>query len=482
MDSQAWFNHEQGVHRLQWQCDFCNAHPFKALAAFQNHLREKHRDGFTESQLPLISGISKQYPDSYTTTDCLFCYGKEFEENTRKRNPGLPQDKAISLTPLQFRAHVASHMVGLALFAIAGSTSWDEEDEEDEEGDFTGSVSNVALNENHPTAVPIKRKSHTESEVLDSESPQEKWRSPIPSQEDLGPSEDIGAHTALDVPESDVVIDWKSIKPVLGTVEKMDKITQQKKWNDRARDNRGQYLSLKQVSDIIEEGIKFEIPESNDYLNHYKEQRAAGIAWEANAEELIKAENIHYPQLEALSAQAQAAALPVSTETLAIVDQILNKQREACRQSISLYERSRNEDYTKRPKYAEVCEICLRLTELNSRPSGILDLEKEQKRHEDWMRKGKKLFGKANAPLHILKTHMEYVLERNLDCFDINSDKPRVPAEPASREPSPLDGKLHSWGDPRFQEVFCICRRVEAGMMIECKLCHEWQVTNILLI
>jgi histone demethylase JARID1 len=257
-------------------------------------------------------------------------------------------------------------------------------------------------------------------------------------------------------------------------VEQLDKLVQQMKWNDRARDNRGKFLSLKEVSDIIDEAVKLEIPEYNDYLNHYKEQRAAGMQWETKAQELIQAEAIHYPQLEALSQQAQAAALPVSTETLSAVDQILNKQREAHRQILSLYERSRNEDFTKRPKYQEVRETTERLAELNSKPSGTLDLEKEQKRHEDWMRKGKKLFGKANAPLHILKSHMEYVLERNLDCFDINSDKPRVPAEPASREPSPSDAKLHSWEDPRFREVFCICRRVEAGMMIECELCHEW--------
>jgi histone demethylase JARID1 len=258
-------------------------------------------------------------------------------------------------------------------------------------------------------------------------------------------------------------------------IDRLDTIVQQMKWNDRARDNRGQGLSLKDVSDLIEEGIKLEIPLYNEFLCHYKEQRDAGIAWENKAKELISAEVVHYPQLEALSTQAQAAALPVSPETLAAVDQILNKQREAHRQILSLFERSRNEDFTKRPKYAEVRETMEHLTELNSKPNGTLDLEKEQKRHEDWMRKGKKLFGKANAPLHILKSHMEYVLERNLDCFDINSDKPRLPAEPASREPSPAPpDKLHSWEDPRFREVFCICRRIEAGMMIECELCHEW--------
>lgn len=257
-------------------------------------------------------------------------------------------------------------------------------------------------------------------------------------------------------------------------VEKLDKIVQQMKWNDKARDSRGGFMTLKEVSDMIEDAAKLDIPEYNDYLNHFREQKAAGLAWEAKAKELVNAETVHYPQLEALSLQAQNLLLPVSADTLASVDLILNKQREAHRQIISLVERSRLDDFTKRPKYIEVRETMEKLAELNSKPTGTLDLEKEQKRHEDWMRKGKKLFGKANAPLHILKSHMEYVLERNSDCFDINSDKPRMPAEPASREPSPSEAKLHSWEDPRFREVFCICRRIEAGMMIECELCHEW--------
>ena len=258
-------------------------------------------------------------------------------------------------------------------------------------------------------------------------------------------------------------------------LEKLERLVQQMKWNDRARDGRGQTLTLKDVTDIIEEGIKLEIPAYNDFLTFYQEQREAGMLWDAKAKEVINAEIVHYPQLEALSQQAQQSNLPVSTETLAQVDQILNKQREAHRQIMSLFIRSQKADYNERPKYLEMRETMDQLAELNNKPSGTLDLEKEQKRHEDWMRKGKKLFGKANAPLHILKSHMDYVLERNVDCFDINLDKPRLPAEPASREASPEEeAKVHSWEDPKFREVFCICRRVEAGMMIECELCHEW--------
>ncbi|KAK6608865.1 histone demethylase jarid1 [Botrytis cinerea] len=257
-------------------------------------------------------------------------------------------------------------------------------------------------------------------------------------------------------------------------IDKLEKEVQQMKWNDRARDNRGIFLSLKEVSDIIDEATKLQVSDYNDYLSYYKEQKIAGMNWEIKAKEVIGAETVHYPQLEALSQQAQAASLPVSQETLAKVDQILNKHREVHKQIVSLYDRCRDPDFMKRPAYAEVALLQKELQGLGSKPSGTLDLEKEIKRHEDWMREGKKLFGKANAPLHILKQHMEYVMERNVDCFDISQDKPRLPAEPLSREPSPSNDKLHSWEDPRFREVFCICRRIEAGMMIECELCHEW--------
>ena len=256
-------------------------------------------------------------------------------------------------------------------------------------------------------------------------------------------------------------------------VDRLSRVQEQMRWNEKARSSRGAFLSLKEVQDLIEEGKRLEIPSYNDHLKFYCDQMLAGEAWERKARELIDAEIVHYPQLEALSNQVQVNALPVSRETLASVDQILHKQREAHRQILDITERCRNPDYTKRPKYSEAVDISKKLEDLNSKPNGTLDLENEKKRHEDWMRKGKKLFGKSNAPLHILKSHLEYVLERNSDCFDVDHDTPRLPGEPVSREASPEQGGSR-WEDPRSRQVFCICRKIEAGMMIECELCHEW--------
>ncbi|KAK9768946.1 putative Lid2 complex component lid2 [Seiridium cardinale] len=286
-------------------------------------------------------------------------------------------------------------------------------------------------------------------------------------------------HVLIQSEESieELLEEGRSFNVDMPEIDKLQLVLEQKRWNTKAKANRSVFMSLDEVTQLIEEGVRLDIPPYNDHMKYFNEKLAAGRQWQSKATELINAEIVHYPQLEALSNQVQHGALPVSQETLHAVDQILHKQREAHRQILDLMERSRESDYTKRPKYLDVLEVMKKLEDLNSKPTGTLDLEREQRRHEDWMRKGKKLFGKTNAPLHILKNHLEYVLDRNLDCFDITSDKPRLPAEPASRAPSEereANKVPRSWDDPTFREVFCICRRVEAGMMIECELCHEW--------
>lgn len=255
-------------------------------------------------------------------------------------------------------------------------------------------------------------------------------------------------------------------------IDQLSRMLDQMRWNEKARNSRTLFMALTDVKELIEEGRRLDIPSYNDHFKFYIEQMHAGESWEAKARELIQAEFVHYPQLEALSSQVQAGALPVSKETLAAVDQILHKQREAHRQILDITVRCRDPDFRKRPKYNEVVEVTKKLDDLNSKPNGTLDLENERKRHEDWMRKGKRLFGKSNAPLHILKSHLEYVLERNLDCFEFEHDTPRLPAEPVSREQSPDGAKAVD--ESRHRQVFCMCRKIEAGMMIECELCHEW--------
>ena len=266
----------------------------------------------------------------------------------------------------------------------------------------------------------------------------------------------------------------RSFNVDLSEVDRLDKVVGQMKWNDRAHEHRTQLQTLDEVASLIKTGMEIGIPDHNEHLAHYRDQKKQGELWESKAKELISVETVNYQQLEALS--NQATSLPVSRETLVAVDAILTKQREAHRQIMSMYERCKDPEFRKRPKYKDVRDVLDGLSELNSKPAGTIDLEKEIKRHEDWMRKGKKLFGKANAPLHILQVHMNHVSEHNLYCFEIQ-DKPRMPVEPSSREHTPVDSQEIE--DVRSaRDVFCMCRQFEAGMMIECELCHEWYITS----
>jgi histone demethylase JARID1 len=253
-------------------------------------------------------------------------------------------------------------------------------------------------------------------------------------------------------------------------LESLEKVVQQLKWLQETHDFKNKQTTLQEVGELIARGIELGMPDNHPDVQYLRTKKDQGEFWETKAKELIAVENVHYQQLDALS--KQAANLPVTPETRAAVDAILKKQRDAQLLIMSLFERSKNPDLSQRPKYMEVRNAMEALNALNSKPPGTIDLEKEQKRHEDWMRTGKKLFGKANAPLHILHAHMKQVDERNRSCFDL-SDQPRMPVEPASREQSPADGETVD-GSGSSRDVFCICRKPEAGMMIECELCHEW--------
>lgn len=262
-------------------------------------------------------------------------------------------------------------------------------------------------------------------------------------------------------------------------LDSLEQVVKRLKWDDTAKlkrpnpETQRQDQTLTDIEKFIEEGKAINVPETNPDMAFFREHKAQGELWEQKAKELMSVEQVHYQQLSALS--SQATTLAVHQETLNAVDAILKKQREVQDKIASLIEQSKNPDFRQRPPYKQMKDVMDSLEELQSKPSGTIDLEKEQRRHEDWMRKGKKLFGKANAPLHILHQHMQTVEARNDACFEI-SDKPRMPVEPSSRQASPIDGKQHlnrAEGEASG-DVFCICRRAEAGMMIECEVCHEW--------
>lgn len=288
--------------------------------------------------------------------------------------------------------------------------------------------------------------------------------------------EDVQANSLQEFEE--LVERGKDFHVDIPEIDLLERLLKRLRWNEMARLKRPtveyprQNQTLQDIERFIQDGLDIGVPEDNLDIAFFREHKVQGEMWEQKAQELMAAEHVHFQQLDALS--RQATTLPVSADTLARVDSILKKQREVQEKILELYEQTKDPDFRNRPMYRDVRDVMSSLEELQSKPGGTIDLEREQRRHEDWMRRGKKLFGKANAPLHILHQHMQIVEARNESCFDLR-DKPRMPVEPSSRANSPEEGLDRAAdGSSSSRDVFCICRRPEAGMMIECELCHEW--------
>jgi len=242
-------------------------------------------------------------------------------------------------------------------------------------------------------------------------------------------------------------------------------------WREEAHENRKNAMKKSQIAEIIERAKALDLNENDIDMHYYHDLLQRGETWNTKATELMQGETISVPQLEGLV--LFGAQLPVDEDLMQRVQSLVQKQREVTEQIFSLCERSQNNDFRKRPKYLEARDIFESLITVVNKPSGWAEIERNQKRHEDWMRKGKKLFGKTNAPLHILQQHMDIVRERNEACFNV-VDKPGTPVEPRSRQNTPAvkeDGM--PTGRPEGT-LYCICRKSEAGMMIECEICHEW--------
>ncbi|KAK0291854.1 hypothetical protein LTR35_001282 [Friedmanniomyces endolithicus] len=285
----------------------------------------------------------------------------------------------------------------------------------------------------------------------------------------------IRIHTTADFEE--LMERGKEFHVDIPEIDNLERVVKRLRWDDMAKAKRPNMVTrrqdqtLKDIDKFLAEGIDIGVPDTNPDMLFFREHKAQGELWEQKAKELMAVEQVHYQQLDSLA--TQATTLPVSAETIAAVDAILRKQREVQERIGTLVEQSKTNEFRNRPMYKEMRTVMDALEELQSKPNGTTELEKLQKQHEDWMREGKKLFGKANAPLHILHQHMVGVNNRNEACFDL-TDRPRGPVEPSSREHTPDEGQPIADGSNSSRDVFCICRRPEAGMMIECEYCHEW--------
>ncbi|KAK9316935.1 PLU-1-like protein-domain-containing protein [Lipomyces starkeyi] len=242
-------------------------------------------------------------------------------------------------------------------------------------------------------------------------------------------------------------------------------------WKETVNDALKTYIYLQDVGALLIEGSKLGFDDTEPVFKKLLKAKVNGDTWERDVNKLLESEKLDYDHLENMYDEAATAS--VTKETYDALEKVLLKHKEANEAIASFLEQASRENVKDRAPYREVRRVMDSLKDLPIKPSRAGELEKQAKVVDEWLRKGKKLFGKSNAPLHILRSHLESVEKRNRNCFSLN-DEPRVPAEPASHEPTPEPDNESRFKTDSHREVFCICRLPESGIMIECELCHEW--------
>lgn len=132
-------------------------------------------------------------------------------------------------------------------------------------------------------------------------------------------------------------------------------------------------------------------------------------------------------------------------------------------------------DFLKRPTYKEAEDIVARLVKFSQGAVVTGELEAETRHHGDWIRKGKQMFRNDGTSVQTLLEQLRVVDEKTRYCFDL-ADIYTPATKTASSKEIP---NLHEFAPDEREEVFCLCRQPEAGIMIKCAVCHEWSVNTI---
>lgn len=240
----------------------------------------------------------------------------------------------------------------------------------------------------------------------------------------------------------------------------------QLKWLEEARPSFGKPIPLEDVIRMWDSGKACGVPVEALEMHRLALRRKEGEAWEEHVAKALSSNKV--PMQTVVQCLNTAVKICVRSETLAKLRGILEKANQVHKEVEAFEARTKLPNNRQKPSLQEYQTLQTKLELLVTKPTQAEKMPNYAKQLTDWTRKGKRIFGKSNAPMDIFGQHLEHVAQRNLACLSLD-DVPRDPVEPASRETSPT----REVGEPRA-EIFCMCRQPEAGLMLECDVCHEW--------
>ena len=222
------------------------------------------------------------------------------------------------------------------------------------------------------------------------------------------------------------------------------------------------YLSLNEVLEVMAEGERCGISLDHELMRQLAFRRDKGRWWEERARNLLNMEAVPFEALDKLL--NEATDLSVHKETYDRVESIIDRTREATQQVTALMARITDNGATDKPPLAEARRLVKVIEELPVKPTDPVNFKKMVSRSEEWIKRGKRLFGKTNASTNQLEDHLLYVLARNGHVFDPTD----LPKGEEGASPGAAETKDSEDGP------YCICRSDPTGDMVECDKCKEW--------
>ncbi|EEB06423.2 multi-copy suppressor-Chk1 [Schizosaccharomyces japonicus yFS275] len=262
---------------------------------------------------------------------------------------------------------------------------------------------------------------------------------------------------------SSILEEGRALQLQLPQLSFFERKAEQLEWLENSKSLSPENTSLEELTIAYEHGKTVNISPDNEQLSRLSELLERSNDWQQRAETLLKQDVLPVTQLDAL--EKEAPHVCVNTDMLERIRASLKTTRALHSQLIEITEASQDPDFYKRPFVENVKAVLASADDLPSKPEEFNLVNKLLTKTYEWVRKGKKLFGKANAPLEIFKQHLEFVERRDTVAMaDEGEDAPFLVG---------TDVPYSTTGD-RSSVHYCFCRMPESGLMIECSYCHEW--------
>jgi [histone H3]-trimethyl-L-lysine4 demethylase len=238
----------------------------------------------------------------------------------------------------------------------------------------------------------------------------------------------------------------------------------QLEWKRTVGDKIDRFHDYSQVTSLIDQAQECDIPANNELLIALEERAAEASVWVKQAssvleQPLIKPEDLH----QVLDSAKNARVISVDLRNKA--QNLLNQYNEATRLAQSMLQARQDLRTDWKPPVSDLNKI---LKLINYLPMTIMgaDLFHEEIYLMDrWRAKLKQVMSVSEhsqgaRSMEMVLTHLEH----NAIQVTAHRNNSLSPAHPTDI--------------PITQDVFCICRSSESGLMIECDTCGEWYHGN----